>query len=522
MNQERKYSISINPATGEEIGKTLVNTTEELNEAVRKAAVAQPVWAAAGFDERKRCLLKIRNYIADNADRIAEVVSLSAGKVLVDSMSTEVLNAAMAVNFYAKNGKKVLKKRRLGGGNILTLNKISRLEYVPFGVVGIISPWNYPFSIPFHEIAMALIAGNALILKVASHTLEVGRVIEECVKAGGLPENIFTLINLPGSIAGDAFIESGINKLFFTGSVPVGKQLMKKASERLLPISLELGGNDAMIVCRDADIYRAAGGALWAGLANTGQSCAGVERLYVDHHIYDEFVKELKSRAARLRFGLPDDPSAEIGSLTTEKQLKTIKEHVKDAEGKGAELTKVEPPPDFKGFYHPVVIVEKTSDNMITMKEETFGPVIAVTPFNSIEDAIRMANNSDLGLTASVWTTDIKKGKEIASRIEAGSIMINDHLMSHGLAETPWGGFKNSGYGRTHGPLGLLAMAQPRVIINDILPGVKKDMWWHPYSKEVYDGLRGAIEFLYSGNMSLKFNAMFRLVKTFLRSFRKD
>lgn len=522
MNTERNYSISINPATGERLGETIVNTTEELNSAVKKAAKAQPEWAKLGFEERKIKLLKIRNYIVENADRIARTVSASAGKVLMDSMSTEVLNAAMAVNYYAKNGKKVLRKRRLKGGNILTINKVSYLEYVPYGVVGIISPWNYPFSIPFHEVAMGLIAGNAIILKVASNTLEVGKVIQECVNAGGIPEGIFTLINIPGNIAGDAFIESGINKLFFTGSVEVGKKLMKKASEKLLPISLELGGNDAMIVCKDADIHRAVGGALWAGLANTGQSCAGVERIYVDSHIYNEFVAELKNRAAQLRFGLPDDPEAEIGSLTTEKQLNTIIAHCKDAAEKGGKIFTVNKPDNLKGFYHPVVIIENTSPDMITMREETFGPVLAVTPFSSIDEAIRIANDSDLGLTASVWTTDTNKGKEIASKIEAGSIMINDHLMSHGLAETPWGGFKNSGYGRTHGPLGLLAMAQPRVIINDLRPGVKKDMWWHPYNSGVYEGLKGALEFLYYPNLNKRFNGLIRLVKTFLRTFRKD
>ncbi len=517
-----KYSVSVNPATGEEIGRTRENTVEELNQAVRNAAAAQPGWAALGFSERKKRLLKIRDYITDNADRISHTVSANSGKTLMDAMSTEVLNATMAINYYAKNGSKVLKRKRMKGGNILTVNKVSFVEHVPYGVIGIISPWNYPFAIPFHEVAMALIAGNAVVLKVASNTLEVGKIIKECVDAGGLPENVFTIMNLPGSIAGDAFIESGINKLFFTGSVAVGKQLMKKASEKLLPISLELGGNDAMIVCGDADIHRTVGGALWGGLSNTGQSCAGVERIYVQSSIYNEFMSVLKERASKLRFGLPGDINAEMGSVTTQKQLNTIKEHVEDAVKKGGKVFSVEPPASYKGFYHPIVIIEDITEDMITVREETFGPVLAISKFDKIDKAIMMVNSSDLGLTASVWSTNRKKAKQIASKLEAGAITINDHLMSHGLAETPWGGFKNSGFGRTHSYLGLLSMTQPRVIIDDILPGVKKDMWWHPYDQGVYDGLKGALEVLYSTKLDKKVNASFKLVKTFLRSFRKN
>ena len=190
----------------------------------------------------------------ENVDKISDVISKDTGKTKMDALSTEVLSAAIAITYYAKNAKKVLKRKRLHGGSILTINKRSYVDRVPVGVVGIISPWNYPFAIPFHEIAMALIAGNAVVLKVATQSLEVGKIIKECVEAGELPKNIFHLINLPGKIAGDAFLNSGINKLFFTGSVPVGKYLMEKAAKHLIPLSLELGGNDAMIVCNDANI----------------------------------------------------------------------------------------------------------------------------------------------------------------------------------------------------------------------------------------------------------------------------
>ncbi len=235
---EEKYTVNINPATGEETGRTRENTVEELQRAIVLARTAQKEWSAKDFDERKNHLLLVRDHIASNADKIASVISSNTGKTKIDALSTEVLPSSMAINYYAKYAKRFLGRKKIRPGNILTINKRTYIDRVPYGVIGIISPWNYPFGIPFHEIAMALIAGNAVILKVASQTLEVGKLIEECVKAGNLPDGLFHHLNIPGKIAGDAFIDSGIGKLFFTGSVPTGKYLMKRAAEKLLPISL--------------------------------------------------------------------------------------------------------------------------------------------------------------------------------------------------------------------------------------------------------------------------------------------
>ncbi len=434
-----------------------------------------------------------------------------------------MLPIAMAITYYAKNARKVLKRKRLRGGSVLTINKRSYVDRVPVGVVGIISPWNYPFAIPFHEIAMALIAGNGVVLKVATQTLEVGKMIKQCVEAGGLPENLFSLINMPGSVAGDAFLNSGIDKLFFTGSVAVGKQLMEKAANRLIPVSLELGGNDAMIVCSDANLHRAASGALWAGISNSGQSCAGVERIYVEADIYEAFIFLLKKKMSELTQGVDVDSNVDIGSMTTLQQLKKVQQHLKDALKKGAkifpEITKVKK--GEKGLFHQPMILENVSDDMMVMNEEIFGPLLAVKKVGSIEEAIARANASILGLTASVWTRNRKKGHEIASQLEVGSVTINDHLMSHGLAETPWGGWKESGISRTHGFIGLEEMTQTRCVVDDILPWVQKNMWWYPHSKKVYNGLKGAQEFLYSKKPGKKLSGGLRLVQVFLRTFKK-
>ncbi len=519
-----EVTISYNPATGEKIGETPLNTVVELNAAVAKAREAQKIWAAMSFSARRDHLLKMRDHIAENSDRFSKVIALDAGKTVFDALSTEVMPSVLAVNYYAKNAKWILKRKRLKPGNILLANKISYIDRVPYGVVGIISPWNYPFGIPVHEVAMALIAGNAVVLKAASQTQEVAELIEEAVNAAGLPEGLFRLLNIPGNVAGDAMIDSGIDKLYFTGSVPVGKQLMEKASERLLPISLELGGNDAMIVLDDADLHRAAAGALWAGLSNSGQSCAGVERIYVDAKVYDRFMAELKRQASVLRQGDGSFYDVEIGAMTTEKQAKTVKTHLEDALAKGATVTPLATPQAGveKGTFHLPYAVENVNNDMLLMKEETFGPLLGIEKFSTIEEAIAKANNSDLGLTASVWTKDRKRGHTIAAKLEAGTVSINDHLMSHGLAETPWGGFKESGFGRTHGTIGLEGMTQPRCVVDDILPGVKKSMWWYPHSRDVYEGLKGGIDLLYTKGVPVKFDGAIKLVKTFFRTFREN
>jgi succinate-semialdehyde dehydrogenase/glutarate-semialdehyde dehydrogenase len=516
-----KLTASVNPATGEIIGYTKEDSVEDVINAVKLARIAQQGWGKKTFEERAEYIFRIRDYIVKNSDMIAEVISRDNGKTRMDALSTEVFPITMAITYYAKNAKKLLKRKHLKAGNILTLNKRSYIDHVPMGVVGIISPWNYPFAIPFHEIVMALITGNAVILKVATQTLEVGKVIKQCIDAGKLPENLFSFFNIPGHLAGDAFIDSGIDKLFFTGSVPVGKKLMAKAAERLMPVSLELGGNDAMIVCKDADISRAVSGAIWAGYSNAGQSCAAVERIYVEKEIYENFISKLKEGLKTLRVGIDNDFNVDMGSMTTESQLRTVKLHIKDALEKGATAFVANPIDEAqKGLFHPAVILEGVNDSMLVMQQETFGPVVGVEKIESIDEAIQKANNSTLGLTASVWTKDKEKAQRIASRLEAGAIMINDHLMSHGLAETPWGGFKESGLGRTHGYIGLEEMTQPRVVVDDIMPGVKKNIWWHPHNKNVYDGLKGAISFLYSKDLSEKVSGLIKLSKVFMRTFK--
>lgn len=488
----------VNPATGEKFFEIAETDLSRINELFERARQAQKTWAALSFKQRARHIHKMRDYITEHAEELATVVSRSNGKTRVDALATEVLPCALACNWYAGNAEKVLKPKMRGGGNILFFNKRSQIVHVPIGVVGIISPWNYPLSIPFGEIIMGLMAGNAIMLKVAAATPAVGKIIEDIIAAGELPDGLFHHVVGSGSKVATAFFENGIGKLFFTGSVNAGKTLMEQAAKTLTPLSLELGGNDAMIVLADADLERAVNGAIWAGFQNAGQSCGGVERIYVEAPIYEQFVELLSKKTRTLRHGPGCDSfDVDIGSLTTEGQLRTVQQHMEDALAKGARVAaQSQPVGTQSALFHAATVLTDVSEDMLTMRDETFGPVVAVAKVASADEAIERANNSNLALTSSIWTRDIGRGRKLAAQVEAGVTAINDHLYTHGLSETPWGGWKESGLGRTHGVEGLHEMTHVKVINWDLLPA-KRNLWWHPHDEATYRALLNAMLFVF-------------------------
>lgn len=518
---EAESTPCINPATGEIIGYSPIIPQEEMPEIIQAARDAQKYWTAIPVRQRSRQLLAVRDYIVEQAEQIATVIHQDTGKVLLDAYTTEVLATATALNYYAKRAPGFLHPEKLANGSLALIQKRSTVYRVPYGVIGIISPWNYPFTIPFHEVAIGLLCGNAVILKTATATQMVGRLIEQCIQAADLPEGLFSFVNMPGRIAGDALLDAGIDKLFFTGSVPVGQQLMKKASQYLTPVSLELGGKDAMIVCEDADLERAANGAIWAGFQNSGQSCGGVERLYVHHAIYDEFLTLLKQKVERLYPGVNSNPDANLGVMTTSEQANIVRTQVQHALEKGANVFSQSPMPSTSrnGNFIPAMVLTDVNHTMQVMRDETFGPVLGVMKFSTIEEAIALANDSELGLTGSVWSGNQKKAEQIGRQLQAGAIMINDHLMSHGMAETPWGGFKHSGIGRTHGKYGFEEMTQPQVIVRDRLPFAKRDLWWHPYDEQVHKALQGIMQLLYGKTIRRRISGLMAVIRNLPRMF---
>jgi acyl-CoA reductase-like NAD-dependent aldehyde dehydrogenase len=497
------------------------HTASDLNKFIYDARNAQKSWKEKTFRQRKKIIRRMSRIILKYSDEIAETISGCTGKTRFDALSTEVLPSAMAATYYAKAAKRFLKKKGIKAGNILLSYKRSYFLHEPWGVIGIISPWNYPFGIPFHEVVMGLMAGNAVILKVASLVTAVGEILKKVVEEAGVPEGLFHLVNMAGSKAGPAFIEAGVNKLFFTGSIPVGKKLMSLASSKLIPVCLELGGNDAMIVCKDASLDRAVNGTLWAGLSNCGQSCGGVERIYVHESLAVPFSSLLSERLKLLRTGREKEFDVDIGSLTTQNQYSKVKAQVKDAVSKGARIIASAGMDDPKQLLHPLMLIENTTPEMELMKEETFGPIIVLDTFLTENEAVEKANSTTYGLTASIWSKHTGRAKKLASRLEAGAVTINDHLMSHGLAETHWGGYKQSGIGRSHGQTGFDEMTQTKVVVNDLLHGLPKNMWWYPHSKKSYNGIKGVMAFLFSKNFFKKLSGLGRLTGLFMGNIKK-
>lgn len=519
---DQASTLCINPATGEELGQVNLHRPEQVRTVVARASEAQQTWAAVPVKQRAAILRVMRDHLADRADELAEIISRDNGKTRTDALAAEVLPAIMALDYYCRKAPSFLKDRRLMPASWIMANKTAKNIRVPYGVVGIISPWNYPFSIPFSEVVMALLAGNAVILKVASQTQLVGGALEACFNRLDLPPGLFSHINLPGRVAGTALLESGVNKLFFTGSVGVGRTLMAQAANSLTPVVLELGGNDPMLVCEDADLERAASGAVWAGLQNSGQSCGGVERIYVQRSVYPDFLDLLAHKVRRLRVGFDRDYCLDMGSMTTARQKAAVEEQVRQALEAGAHMHAQSTIPDEpQGLFLPAMLLTQVDHSMAVMREETFGPVLCVMPVDHMEKALALANDCDLGLTASVWTRNRREGGRLARRIRAGVVMVNDHLMAHGLAQVPWGGFKHSGIGRSHGAVGMDEMTQVQCIVNDLMPGVRRNLWWHPHGPEIYDGLRGLIDYLYGRGLIRRFGGICKTLRVLPRTFKK-
>jgi succinate-semialdehyde dehydrogenase/glutarate-semialdehyde dehydrogenase len=498
---------------------------------IREARKAQAPWAALPYGERARKLKKAARWLGVHIDEVVETIHRENGKLRIDALAAEVLPAIMGIGYYIKKGRSFLKARKLSGASLLMFNKQSRLEYRPWGVVGIISPWNYPFAIPFSEVVMALLAGNAVILKVAGSSAAVGRLLAELFSAAELPPAIFTQVEIPGREAGPAFV-NGVDKLFFTGSTAVGRELMALAAPRLLPLVLELGGADAAIVRADADLDRAAAGILWAAYSNSGQSCGGAQRILVQRPVYDAFVSKFCALVSGLRPGWGED--ADLGPMTSREQKEKTEAQIAACLAQGAKIAAQSPAYDpapsatpgaaadpFADRFTRAVVLSDLRPGMPVLEEEIFGPVSAVIPVEDDEEAIRVANHSPYSLTASVWSRDRRAAGRIAGRLNAGTVMLNDHLMSHGLAETPWGGFGDSGLGKTHGEPGFREMLKTTVVVDDILPGVKRNLWWQPYSAGVYRGIRAIAAFLGGPSLADRLRAIPALLKIFFRYWQK-
>jgi acyl-CoA reductase-like NAD-dependent aldehyde dehydrogenase len=487
---------SFNPATGELVGSVATITPDQVQGVVDDVARIQPAWAELSLADRARYMKRAADALLDDIDEIAELLVNEQGKPRAEAYTMELLPTVDALHWCAKAGPKILAPEKVRMSQSFLMSKKSRFTYEPIGVVGVIAPWNYPWSIPFGEVAIALMAGNGVVLKPASLTPLLGEAIRRVFEKGGLPEGLIRVVHGGGAV-GDALAKSSAGKIFFTGSVEVGRKVGAVCAERLKGSVLELGGKDPMIVCADADLPKTISGAVWGGFANAGQTCSGIERVYVVREVADRFVEGVAREAQKLKLGEPMQWDTEIGPMTSDGQYEIVVDLIADAEASGA--TKLcGGPTEVSGlsgkFVAPTVLTGVTHETRI-MREEIFGPVLPIVVVDSEQEAIDLANDSEFGLGASVWTKDRQKGERIARRVESGMVWVNDHSFSHGACQCAWGGVKDSGVGRSHSKFGFYECVN--IKMNSWEPGMTRDFWWHPYDETLGEAVRASAKLLY-------------------------
>jgi acyl-CoA reductase-like NAD-dependent aldehyde dehydrogenase len=493
--------VSVNPATGEVLREFECAGAAEVQAAVARARAAQGAWAALGVRQRIAVVREFQRRLHERRSEIAEAITREAGKPVAEALTTEVLVVLDAARFLIDNAYRVLRDEPVPHGNLATKLKRGRLVREPYGVVGIISPWNYPFSVPATEALAALVAGNAVVLKPSEFTSLVALELASLLHEAGVPPDIFQVVVGDGA-TGSALIHSPIDKLVFTGSVATGKRIAVAAAERLLPVVLELGGKDAMLVLDDADLDVASSAAVCGAFVNAGQTCLSVERCYVHRSLYEPFLKACVEKTKKLVVTDGGDHNSDVGPLIHQRQLNLVAEHVEDAKARGARVLAggSRYPEVGANFYHPTVLADVTHEMRI-MREETFGPVLPVMAFDSDEEAVRLANDSEFGLAASIFTRDNARGQQLARRIQAGTVMVNDVVSCFGISEAPHGGVKSSGIGRTHGRFGLEEMVRLKYVDSDLMPGMKK-VWWYGYGMNFAQQMEGFIDFQFAQGLA--------------------
>jgi succinate-semialdehyde dehydrogenase/glutarate-semialdehyde dehydrogenase len=490
---------SFNPATGELLGDVETVTPAQVQAVVDDVAAVQPAWAELSLADRAEYMRRGADALLDEIDDLAELLTNEQGKPRNEAYTMELLPTIDTLRWCADAGPDILANEKIRYPQAFLLTKRSHFAYEPLGVVGVIAPWNYPWSIPFGEVAIALMAGNGVVLKPASLTPLLGEAIRRVFERGGFPEGLVRTVHGGGRV-GDALAKSSAEKIFFTGSVDVGRKVGEVCAKRLKGCVLELGGKDPMVVCADANLEHAVAGALWGGFANAGQTCSGIERVYVLREIAEPFIEGVVRGAERLRVGDPLAWETEIGPMTSEDQYETVCELVDDAIAAGAER-RCGGPTEVAGFagkfIAPTVLTGVTHEMRI-MREEIFGPVLPIVVVESEQEAVELANDSEFGLGASLWTRDRHKGERIARRIEAGMVWVNDHSFTHGACQCSWGGVKHSGLGRSHSKFGFYECVN--VKLHTWEPGLVRDFWWHPYDRALGDAIRSSAKLLYSRN----------------------
>lgn len=480
--------VQINPATGEQVAEIAEMTEADVLQAMQRAREAWPSWAATPLAERLRRMRKLRGYLVEHAREISDRIAVCTGKVHLEALVLDVFTVADMLHYYETHAEQFLRPERVGTPLVYAGNR-SYVEYKPMGVVAVIAPWNFPFQLAMIPALSAVIAGNCALIKPSEVTPGVGVLIEEIAAAAGLPRDVLQVVH-GGRETGRALVEARPDKVMFTGSVATGKKIMSACAEHLIPVELELGGKDAMIVFADSDLDRAAEAAVWGAFANAGQVCMSIERLYVEQSVYDEFVRKVVARTEQLRMGV------DYGSMTFAPQLELVQAHIADAVAHGARVECGGHPLQEGTLYMAPTVLTGTDHSMRVIREESFGPLLPIMPFSTEDEAVALANDSEYGLSGAVFSGDLEKARRVTSRLQCGMISINEVIATPGNPALPFGGVKHSGMGRYHGAVGLRTFCHQTSVM--MSKGKKpREINWHPYTEQKEQAFYSLIRLLF-------------------------
>jgi acyl-CoA reductase-like NAD-dependent aldehyde dehydrogenase len=453
-----------NPATGEVIGHVDDMRPEQVETLVERARRAQPSWEALGFEGRAEVMYELRRWFVQNRERVVDLVVKENGKTREDALLAELFYVCDALGFWAKTAPKYLADERIKTHSPLLLGKKVLLRYRPHGVVGVIGPWNYPLTNSFGDCIPALMAGNSVVLKPSEVTPLTNLMIGDAMLECGAPADAFLVATGTGQ-AGAALVDN-VDMIHFTGSTATGRKVAVRAAERLIPVSLELGGKDPMIVLHDADLERAANMAVQWSMSNSGQICMAVERVYVEEPVYDAFVEKVVAKTRDLRQGPAGEPGEiDVAAMTFPPQMEIVKDHVRDAIDKGADVLVGGHAGTGPGQFFEPTVLTGVDHTMKIMTEETFGPTLPIMKVRDADEAVELANQSRYGLNSSVFSKDVAKGEQVARRLSAGNACVNDALMNYLALEAPFGGSNDSGLGARHGAPGIRKYSATQTIL---------------------------------------------------------
>lgn len=488
---------SRDPATGEIWKRYPVADEAAVQAAVARARAAQPAWAALTPRVRAGTIEVFVQKLLRRRAEAADIIARENGKPVGEALGVDVGVTLALAEHFARVTPRFLRPRWRRSSMLMAWRKRLMEVHEPIGVIGVISPWNYPMFLPLSSALPALLCGNAVINKPSEWTPGIADLVRECLVESGVPADIYQVVH--GAGATGAALIAGVDKIFFTGSEATGRKVATACAQRLIPCALELGGSDPAIVLADADVQHAASGIAWTRFSNAGQTCVAPKRIFVEAPIYDAFVAALVAAVGKLKVGPGTDESTDIGPMIRPEQRTVIAAQYDDAMERGAKAALRVPTPEGECYFSPTILTDVAADSR-AMREETFGPLLPVTKVRDADDAIARANDTTQGLSASVWTGDVARGVAVAQRLHAGSVAINDAGTTAGVSDAPHGGFKASGLGKVHGELGMLECVRTKLVMADWFQGWRQP-WWFGYSRAQRDSVSAFLVLAHSSQL---------------------